>query len=149
MANNYVMGPDGVSDAIVVSGVDATMSSGDPVQIGYLNGVALQDIDSDGEVVVDQAPKVYKHSVRNVTAYSTGDESTYGAIAVGDKIYYDDTDVNGALGLKLSTSPNNSGTAGSGEGAAANKLFGIAKSADATATAKTATIDVLTINPAV
>ena len=48
---------------------------------------------------------VYRQSVRNVLTYVGNAENTWGAINIGDVIYYDGGATMVALGLKLSTSP--------------------------------------------
>lgn len=65
---------------------------------------------------------VYRHDVRNVLTYSAGAESTFGAINIGDPVYYDNSATMPA-GVYLSTSPlDNTG--------AANTLFGFAVADD-------------------
>jgi len=67
--------------------------------------------------VVDFTPSmVYQFTVRNVLTYNAGAENTWGAINIGDPVYYDDS-ATMPVGTYLSTSPlNNLGTA--------NPLFG-------------------------
>ena len=62
---------------------------------------------------------VYWHYVRNVLTYTAGPvaEATWGAINVGDPVYYD-AEQDALNGVKLSTSPLQS------DGATANTLFG-------------------------
>lgn len=48
---------------------------------------------------------VYRQFVRNVLTYDGEAENTWGAINIGDIIYYDSSATMVALGLKLSTSP--------------------------------------------
>jgi len=71
--------------------------------------------------VVDFTPgMVYRHTVRNVRTYNPGvAELTWGAIQIGDPIYYDRTAALAALLIFLTTSPLD--LAG-----AANPLFGFA-----------------------
>ncbi len=60
----------------------ATPSSGDPVLIGQLPGVALIDEAADGKTVV-QTDGVFNLSVE------AANNTTGSAVAVGDVIYYD------------------------------------------------------------
>lgn len=61
---------------------------------------------------------VYEHAVRNVLTYNGGNEATWGAINIGDPIYYDRSATMPA-NVFLSTSPlDNTG--------AANARFGVA-----------------------
>jgi len=136
---NFKSGPGQVGERLVVrSGV----VSGDPEQVGDLNGVAFEDRDTDTYAVLDIAQgNIYRMYVRNVTAYNGGEEQTYAAITVGKKVYFDVSSTMPA-GVKLSTSAED-------KDEAATKLWGIAMEADATATENTAYIDVMLINPAV
>ena len=62
---------------------------------------------------------VYRQSVRNVLTWDgAGTEVTWGAINIGDIVYYDDDAGQTALGFPLSTSPLGSDTG------AANPRFG-------------------------
>jgi predicted RecA/RadA family phage recombinase len=63
----------------------ASISSGDPVAVGEITGVALIDTDADGNVVVD-TKGVYDLSVKGIDG--TGDS----AVAIGDKLYYSSGD---------------------------------------------------------
>lgn len=79
-----------------------------------LTGTILtQDTSGTDRVVVDfTCSMVYKHYVRNVLTYDSG-EATWGAINIGDAVYYDRENTN----ARLSTAPNdNTGNA--------NPLFG-------------------------
>jgi len=75
-------------------------------------------VDSDDEfAVIDFTHSmVYEHDVRNVLTYSAAAEATFGAIDIGDPIYYDRSATMPA-NAKLSTSPLDSADA-------ANPLFG-------------------------
>jgi len=78
----------------------------------------ILSIDADESVAVIDftCSMVYWHEVRNVLTYSAEAESTFGAINIGDTIYYDGSATMPA-GVYLSTSPlNNLG--------AANPIFG-------------------------
>lgn len=67
---------------------------------------------------------VYRFTVRNVLTYNAGAEATWGAINIGDPIYYDRS-ATMPVGTYLSTSPlDNTG--------AANALFGHAVAMDDT-----------------
>jgi len=72
------------------------------------------------------AGMVYRHDVRNVLTYNPGvAELTWGLINIGDPVYYDDTPALNALGVYLSTSPNNGANPG-----IANPLFGFVVASD-------------------
>lgn len=120
----------------------ARHSSGDPIQVGRMNGVLVGDpAATTYAAVADIAQNVYQHQVRNVTAFNGGNEQTYGAITKGEVIYYDAvSEAAGKIpeGVFLTTSAENTAEA-------ATLPFGLAMTADSTATANTATIDVLTI----
>ena len=109
--------------------------SGQPVLVSQLIGT-VETAEVAGHSVVNCAANaVYEHPVRNVRTYDqTGGEATWGAIAEGDYIYIDLVSALPA-GVYLSTSPLN-------DLGVANKIFGKAQTADATAIAKTCTIDV-------
>lgn len=82
-----------------------------------LTGTVLVVDDDDSMAVIDFTHSmVYEHNVRNVLTYDTGAEATWGAINVGDPIYYDRSSTM-PINAKLSTSPLDS----TGE---ANPLFG-------------------------
>lgn len=76
--------------------------------------------------VIDFTPSmVYIQDVRTVLTYAggaNGAEASWGALNIGDPVYYDDSTTMAALGLYLSTSPNND-TPG-GVGPRANTQFG-------------------------
>jgi hypothetical protein len=80
-----------------------------------LTGTILHtDTSGTDRVVVDfTCSMVYKHYVRNVLTYADAAEASWGAINIGDEVYYDRTNTN----ARLTTSPNDSG-------ANANPLFG-------------------------
>jgi hypothetical protein len=88
MATNRVMKP-GWQQSLVVSD-PATPTSGDPVRIGTMTGVALTDEGDGGngatETTVDVGPAVWDLSVKGV------DASGNSAVALGDPIYYVDAD---------------------------------------------------------
>lgn len=117
-------------------------ASGNAIQVGRLNGVLVGTPDAvTFAAVADIAQNVYQHSVRNVTAFNGGNEQTWGAITRGETIYYDAvSELAGKIpaGVFLTTSAEDTAEA-------ATLPFGLATTADATATANTATIDVLTI----
>lgn len=128
MATNFIAG-ESRNINLVISGA----TSGLPVQKTDIMGTALDAADATtNEVVVDVSPTAtYAHSVRNVTAYATGIEDTYAAVAVGKTVYYDASSTM-PTGVKLSLSPKD-------KDGADNKKFGkVVGGADATATAKTA-----------
>ena len=63
----------------------ASISSGDPVCVVEITGVALIDTDANGDVVVD-TKGVYDLSVKG------HDGTSDSAVAIGDKLYYDSAD---------------------------------------------------------
>ena len=70
----------------------ASPSSGDPVRIGNLIGVALTDERTAGDTTVD-LEGVYDLSVKGE------DDDGNSAVAVGDKLYYVDADVDDGTGF--------------------------------------------------
>jgi len=88
-----------------------------------LTGTVLA-VDSDDSVaIVDfTCSMVYEHNVRNVLTYSGAAENTWGAINIGDLVYYDSSGTMPA-GTKLSTSPLDSA-------GGANPIFGRAVAYD-------------------
>lgn len=69
-------------------------------------GTVLTIDAGDSIAVVDfTCSMVYRQSVRNVLDYAGNAENSWGAINIGDIIYYDGGTTMVALGLKLSTSP--------------------------------------------
>ena len=71
----------------------ASPSSGDPVRIGNLIGVALTDERTAGDTTVDLGQGVYDLSVKAI------DDDGNSAVAVGDKLYYVDADVDDGTGF--------------------------------------------------
>jgi len=90
-----------------------------------LGGTILTIDASRSMAIVDVTPSmVYRHDVRNVLTYAAGPagaEATWGAINIGDPVYYDPSTTMVALGIYLSTSPSDNGGA---PGANVNSLFG-------------------------
>jgi predicted RecA/RadA family phage recombinase len=84
MAKNLVF--DDVEGLSVTCDDPATPKSGDPVRVGQMTGVALNDEDANGVTVVDFDDKVWNLSVKGV------DGSGNSAVAIGDKLYYVDAD---------------------------------------------------------
>ena len=82
-----------------------------------LTGTIISVDAADSVAVIDfRAGNVYYHEVRNVLTYAAAVEATWGAINIGDAVYYDNSATMPA-GVYLSTSPlDNTG--------AANTLFG-------------------------
>ncbi len=104
---------------------DVTPTLHDPVQqTGLLPGAQMtgtsitQNAVYETSIVNVAAGAVYRHNVRTVLTYNGGNaEATWGAINIGDPVYYDLTaDAN--HGVKLSTSPLQ------GDAATANARFG-------------------------
>ena len=82
-----------------------------------LTGTILTIDDDDDVAVIDfTCSMVYAHAVRNVLTYNQGAEATFGALNIGDPVYYDRSATMPA-NVYLSTSPLSSA-------AAANPLFG-------------------------
>jgi len=104
---------------------DATPTESNPCQLtSLLAGTSLcgtvKTIDaSDSVAIVNVAPGfIGNWEVRNVLTYNPGvAELTWGAINVGDLVYYD-ASASMPAGVYLSTSPLNTG-------ATANTLFGV------------------------
>jgi hypothetical protein len=110
---------------------DVTPTPTNPAQVsGLLDGHQLTGtiltVDVARSVaLIDFTPSmVYRFDVRNVLTYA-GAEATWGAINVGDPVYYDDGATMVALGLYLSTSP-------APTGGGANTLFGFVVPSDET-----------------
>jgi predicted RecA/RadA family phage recombinase len=114
MATNKVY-----DDGTIYLAVGAGITSGDPVLVGTIVGVALIDRDTDGYAVIDPA-NVYDLSVKGINAGGNV------AVAVGDKIYY----------VAADTPKLNKKTSG--------KFFG--KALEAIASGATDTIKVLVVN---
>ncbi len=70
-----------------------TPLSGQPVRVGNLTGVALENEDSDGTCVVDFREMVYDLKAKGV------DDAGNSAIVKGDKLYYVDADINDGTGF--------------------------------------------------
>jgi len=70
-----------------------TPSSGQPVRVGPVVGVAETNERADGTTTVDFGPAVYSLSVKGV-----GDSGNV-AVAVGDSLYYVDADVGAGTGF--------------------------------------------------
>lgn len=102
---------------------DATPTPTNPAEVTsllagtQLTGTILTvDAGSSVAVIDFTAGMVYFHYIRNVRTYSASVEATWGAINIGDPVYYDNSATMPA-GVYLSTSPlDNLG--------AANTLFG-------------------------
>jgi len=135
MAINYIAG----GQRNVLLTVGAGIKAGTAVAVGEITGTVETDADSDNKAVVNiKKEATYKHSVRNVLTYSGGAEATWGGISEGDEIYLDGSGTM-PTGVTLSTSPKD-------DAGADNAVFGKALSEDATATVKTATIEVVQDN---
>lgn len=93
--------------AAVLSVTDGTQLTGTVLVVDAVDEIAVIDFTHS---------MVYEHDVRNVLTYAAAVEATWGAINIGDPIYYDRSATMPA-NAKLSTSPlDNTG--------AANPLFG-------------------------
>lgn len=113
---------------------DATPEVGHPaVLISLLlgtqvGGVILSLNAEKSWAMIDFTPgKLYFYPVRNVLTYSGGVEATWGAINIGNPVYYDGGATMVALGLELSTSPLDSA-------GVANPIWGYVVGADETDT---------------
>jgi len=99
--------PTPSNPAAVISLLPGTQLTGTILTIDATRSVAVIDF---------TCSMVYRQDVRNVLTYSNGAESTFGAINIGDPVYYDGSATMPA-GVYLSTAPADSA-------AAANPLFG-------------------------
>jgi hypothetical protein len=102
---------------------DATPTPTNPAcVIGLLVGheltgtILVVDAARSVAVIDFTASMVYRFEVRNVLTYNVGAEATWGAINIGDPVYYDASGTMPA-GVYLSTSPLDAAVA-------ANSLFG-------------------------
>jgi hypothetical protein len=93
--------------AALTSRIDGTQLTGT---------ILVIDADDEMAVIDFTHSMVYEHDVRNVLTYSEGAEATWGAIDIGDAIFYDRSSTMPA-NAKLSTSPLD-------EDGDANPLFG-------------------------
>jgi hypothetical protein len=111
---------------------DTTPTPSNPAEVTsllaatQLSGTILTIDAGDNIAVIDfTAGMVYRHTVRNVLTYNPGvAELTWGAINIGDPIYYDPS-ASMPVGTYLSTSPLDTSNG-------ANTLFGFAVSMDDT-----------------
>lgn len=90
---------------------DTTPTEGNPCELTsrtegtQLTGTLMTCDDTDSIAVINVAPCfVGNWEVRNVLTYSQGAEATWGAIDIGDAVYYDSSSTMPA-GVYLSTSP--------------------------------------------
>ena len=82
-----------------------------------LTGTILTIDAGKSTAILDFTPSmVYYQEVRNVLTYDGGDEDTFGAINIGNEVYYDHSATMPA-GVKLSTAP-------AGDAAQTNTRFG-------------------------
>jgi len=102
---------------------DATPTPSNPAMLlgrvvgTQLCGTILTVDAGRSRAIIDFTPaRIYRQDVRNVLTYSGGVENTFGAINIGDPVYYDRSATMPA-GVYLSTSPLDST-------GAANALFG-------------------------
>lgn len=98
---------------------DATPTLHDPAQVDGIAGLELNGtiimLDAVDSVVIMNVAEgaTYWHNVRNVLTYSQGAEATFGALAIGSRVYYD-VSATMPAGCYLSTSPlDNQGNANS------------------------------------
>ena len=99
---------------------DATPTEGNPCELlsvlagTQLSGTIITADDTDSVAIVNVAPGfIGNWEVRNVLTYAANIEDTWGAINVGDPVYYDNSATMPA-GVYLSTSPlDNLGVANS------------------------------------
>ena len=104
---------------------DATPTPSNPAQLTALTagtqvcGTVLTIDASTSQAIVDfTCGAVYLQEVNNTLTYNAGQPATWGAINIGDRIYYDSSATQPA-GVKLSTSPLD-------QAGNANALFGTA-----------------------
>jgi hypothetical protein len=90
---------------------DTTPTPSNPAEVTsltdgcQLTGTILTIDAGDSVAVIDFTPgQVYYHEVRNVLTYAAAVEATWGAINIGDEVYYDHSATMPA-GVYLSTSP--------------------------------------------
>lgn len=102
---------------------DATPTPSNPCELTsrtagtQVTGTILSVDAANSVAVIDfTAGMVYYQEVRNVLTYANGAEATFGAINIGDFVYYDNSGTMPA-GVYLSTSP-------AAADATANTLFG-------------------------
>lgn len=107
--------PTPTNPAAVLSVLSGTQLTGTILSVDAGTSMAVIDF---------TASMVYQFTVRNVLTYNLGAEATFGAINIGDPIYYDRSATMPA-GTYLSTSPLD-------VAAAANPLFGWAVPANDT-----------------
>lgn len=133
MKNSY----KGESSIVHKLATASGLLSGQAFQSENLNAVLINDAESDSPYNAScelSTNKLVKHYVSNVLTYSGADtEATWGAIDVGDEIYYDTSgvhdDPNQATGVKirLTTSPLN-------DAGGTNVQYGVAAEANTTET---------------
>jgi len=99
--------PTPTNPAAVLSVLPGTQLTGTILTVDAGTSMAVIDFTSS---------MVYQFTVRNVLTYAQGAEATFGAINIGDPIYYDRS-ATMPVGTYLSTSPLDSA-------AGANPLFG-------------------------
>lgn len=109
--------PTPTSAAKVTGRVAGKELTGTVLTVDAARSVAIVDFTSS---------MVYRHDVRNVLTYNGGAENTFGAINVGDPVYYDPSATMPA-GVYLSTSPLD-------KDGGANSLFGWVVPSDETDT---------------
>ena len=102
---------------------DATPTPTNPAEVtdvligSELTGTIISIDAANSVAVINFAPgAVYLFTVRNVLTYNVGAEATWGAINIGDTVYYDGS-ATMPVGTYLSTSPSD-------VAAAANSRFG-------------------------
>jgi hypothetical protein len=120
MATNEVLN---IPVVTVAASHPTTPLSGQPCRVGSLTGVALNNEDADGKVVMDCREKSWNLSVKGV------DDDGNSAVAIGQNLYYVDADIDDGTGF---LSKKESG-----------RFFGIALGA--VSSGQTATIEVLHI----
>lgn len=124
------------------------LKAGQAFQSGALNGTLITDAETASPynaVVEFSADKTVKHYVSNVLTYTGGNaEATWGAITLGQKIYYDlsglkdDPAQASGTKIRLTTSPSD-------KASVTNVLYGYAMEPMTTATATVAEIEILPV----
>jgi len=77
----------------VICSHPASPSSGQPVRIGQITGVALVDERAGGDTSVDFGPAVYDLSVEGI------DDNGNAAVSAGDQLFYVDADIDDGSGF--------------------------------------------------
>lgn len=142
MKNGYM----GEASLVITVPTTSGLKSGEAFINGTFAGTLVKDASADSPYnapVECSTDKAVKHAVSNVLTYNAGAEATWGAIDVGDKVYFDasglkDNPMVSGKKIKLTTSPldKNGNT---------NVQWGIAAEVMSTATATVSEIYVIPV----